>query len=129
MNEEMRRVLQYCQWKRAWWEARGPVRQHYSRELEDDVFGPCGQVLSPELEEGLKAYAGEQGNMESRIAAAWSVKWAAAREAARPTVANLLGPDAAPPIMGVNALLDRIVELDLRDDDDEAGTGYFGGLD
>lgn len=117
---EMRRVLQFCQWKRVWWEERGPIRQDCSRALPDGVEGPCGEVLSPELEEGLKAFAAEQGDMEDRISAAWSVKWAAAREAARPIIATVMGGDAAPPILGVDALLDSIIELDLRDDENDA---------
>lgn len=122
LNEEMRRVLVYCQWKKDWWNERGPARQQRSVELAHDMDGVPGEVLSLEMQEGLMAFAAEQGDMESRIAAAWSIKWAAAREAARPIIAAVMGEDAAPHIEGVELLLDRIVALDLRSD--EAITEY-----
>lgn len=116
----MRRVLVYCQWKKEWWAERGPIRQRISMPLPDDAQGPRGPVLSPELEEGLVAFAAEQGAMEDRIRTAWTHKWAGARELARPIIAAVMGDDEAPmPIP--EGTIPSIIELDLRDDEDDAG--------
>lgn len=118
LNEEMQRALVFCQWKKEWWAERASIRLDYSCELPDGVYGPCGEVLSPELQEGLTAFAAEQGDMEDRMGAAWAIKWAAAHEVAWPIIAAVMGCEAAPPVLPADAALDGIVDLDLRDDAD-----------
>ena len=78
LDEEMRRVLEYCQWKEDWWIKQAP-------RCED---------VSARLAEGLRAYAEEQADLERRIRLSWTTKWAIAREAARPIL--LAASDGAP---------------------------------
>ncbi|KAJ7181651.1 hypothetical protein C8R43DRAFT_869903 [Mycena crocata] len=66
LDEEMRRVLEFCSWKAAWWRARRFPRAD----------------ISAELKEGLCAYALEQEARELFWAEKWADKWAAVRERA-----------------------------------------------
>ena len=59
LDEEMRRVLMFCQWKSAWWLEQVPLREG----------------LHPQLAEGLQAYAEGQADMERRICLSWTAKW------------------------------------------------------
>ncbi|KAJ7870848.1 hypothetical protein B0H13DRAFT_2236440 [Mycena leptocephala] len=62
LDEEMRRVLVYCEWKANWWDERRASRLEVSRELA----------------EGLYAYAAEQAARERAWREKWSTKWRAA---------------------------------------------------
>ncbi|KAF7798546.1 hypothetical protein EIP86_009768 [Pleurotus ostreatoroseus] len=64
--EEMRRAVSYCQWLAVWWEKQ-------SKNRED---------VTPELREGLVAYARKQATDERALAQRWSVKFAPVRERA-----------------------------------------------
>lgn len=68
LDEEMRRVLEFSSWKACWWKERVSLRE--------SLPGPYA--------EGLCAYAAEQADMEQRIRAAWTTKWAGARQSAHP---------------------------------------------
>ncbi|KIM71813.1 hypothetical protein PILCRDRAFT_24708, partial [Piloderma croceum F 1598] len=59
LDEEMRRVLEFCRWKVSWWAEQVPRRE----------------ALPAPLAEGLKAYAAEQADMEHRISLSWTAKW------------------------------------------------------
>jgi hypothetical protein len=96
LNEEMRRVLEFCHWKAAWWMEQVPLRED----------------VSALLAEGLRAYAEEQADMERRIQAAWEAKWAAARELARPIIQVVLGEAPTEPTQQVVGP----IELDIEDD-------------
>ncbi|KAJ7149097.1 hypothetical protein C8R46DRAFT_1009634 [Mycena filopes] len=63
LEEEMRRVLEFCLWKARWWEEK---------------LGQRGDVAGP-LAEGLRAYAREQMARERQWAADWGEKWAPVR--------------------------------------------------
>lgn len=67
LDEEMRRVLVFCEWKADWWMKQVPLRR----------------ALDAPLAEGLHAYASEQADMERRIHLAWSKEWASARVLAK----------------------------------------------
>ncbi|KIM87958.1 hypothetical protein PILCRDRAFT_44104, partial [Piloderma croceum F 1598] len=63
LDEEMRRVLVFCGWKNTWWK-------------EQIVNRPEGSVgVSPELVEGLSAYAESQAAMETALAMSFAGKW------------------------------------------------------
>lgn len=70
LEEEMRRVLAFCQWKALWWEARANRR-------EDP---------SPELAEGLRSYCAEKASKERRMGAMLEAKWASIRERAQAVI-------------------------------------------
>ncbi|KAJ7065910.1 hypothetical protein B0H15DRAFT_958483 [Mycena belliarum] len=72
LEEEMRRVLMYCNWKAVWWSERKRARSG----------------VSPELAEGLYAYAAEQEARERRWKEAWGRRWAPVRERARTALGN-----------------------------------------
>ncbi|KAJ7248282.1 hypothetical protein B0H12DRAFT_1235021 [Mycena haematopus] len=66
------RVLQYCAWKADWWDQQQDARTG----------------VSPELAEGLHAYAAEQAARERSWAANWEAKWEAVRARARLALDN-----------------------------------------
>lgn len=65
LEEEMRRVLEFCNWKAQWW-----------RERVAPVHPESRGTIGPELAEGLHAYACEQVHREQQWAATWERKWA-----------------------------------------------------
>ncbi|KAF8188524.1 hypothetical protein K438DRAFT_1764272 [Mycena galopus ATCC 62051] len=64
VEEEMRRVLEFCVWKAKWWRKKA--------EPGEDCDGV---TVSAELAEGLAAYALEQAAREEAWLAAWGAKW------------------------------------------------------
>ena len=104
LDEEMRRVLVFCQWKESWWMEQAPLRQGLSRALE----------------EGLQAYAGEQADMEKQIRISWTAKWARARELAEPILLVAFG---VAPVQGLVEGSSDLIELDIEDEDDGGGGG------
>ncbi|KAJ7065997.1 hypothetical protein B0H15DRAFT_794417 [Mycena belliarum] len=74
LEEEMRRVLQYCAWKANWWDQR-----RYSRK-----------GVSPELAEGLCADATEQAARERRWLDKWQSMWHAVRQRTALVLADVL---------------------------------------
>ncbi|KAJ7462586.1 hypothetical protein FB451DRAFT_991024, partial [Mycena latifolia] len=66
VDEEMQRVLVYCTWKANCWTDRVALRED----------------VSPELPEGLRAYALEQAAREAAWATNWATKWSVIRERA-----------------------------------------------
>jgi hypothetical protein len=96
LDEEMRRVLEFCDWKAVWWMEQVPLR--------DGLPAP--------LAEGLSAYAAEQADMERRIRAAWATKWAGARDLARPILLAVAGEE---PVECIGTVVEPI-ELDIGED-------------
>ncbi|KAJ7190917.1 hypothetical protein GGX14DRAFT_537939 [Mycena pura] len=72
LEEEMHRVLEFCTWKAAWWDERRESRQG----------------VSPELAEGLRAYATEQAARERYWRLKWERQWEAVRRKAALALAN-----------------------------------------
>ncbi|KAJ7432065.1 hypothetical protein B0H11DRAFT_2165471 [Mycena galericulata] len=66
LEEEMRRVLAFCAWKASWWDDRRWVQKG----------------VSPELAEGLCAYATEQAARERGWEGKWGSRWKKVRERA-----------------------------------------------
>jgi hypothetical protein len=79
VNEEMRRIISYGEWKAVWWR---------------DQPALCLPLLGHNigLVEGLKAYGEKQAALEDSIRVKWTVKWKAARDCARPIIDRVLGP-------------------------------------
>lgn len=97
LEEEMRRVIEYCQWRSEWWRCQ------------------CGHRdgLRAPLLEGLSAYAEEQASQEAAIANAFTRQWAVAREQARRFLEELpndgFGGNEVP----------LVIEVAVGDEDDE----------
>ena len=70
--EEMRRAVVYCQWKARWWQQQAERRPD----------------ASPEVREGLRAYALEHTAEENSMAVRWSTGWQPALEAAQTFLAE-----------------------------------------
>ncbi|KAF7790585.1 hypothetical protein EIP86_001541 [Pleurotus ostreatoroseus] len=70
--EEMRRAVCYCRWLAAWWE-----RQSENRT-----------TVTPELREGLAAYAKKQATSERLLAQRWDAKFAPVRQRAEEFLKN-----------------------------------------
>ncbi|KAJ7194745.1 hypothetical protein GGX14DRAFT_537360 [Mycena pura] len=90
LDEEMRRVLQFCQWKAAWWDARRYARRD----------------VSPELAEGLCAYATEQAARERYWLTSWTAKWSAVRDKASAALGSGV----------VDVMLEVPLEVEVDDD-------------
>lgn len=75
LDEEMRRVLQFCGWKEEWWQ-----QQKQARSLTADH--------EKTLREGLHAYAEKQIAFERKMAQAWELKWRSIRVRAAPIIAG-----------------------------------------
>ncbi|KAJ6479764.1 hypothetical protein C8R45DRAFT_1101208 [Mycena sanguinolenta] len=105
LEEEMRRVLEFCKWKEWWWRERlSPVRP--------DSHGPIDSVLA----EGLRAYALEQANRERQWAQTWEGKWAAVRAQAALIVRDHVG-DVEDEVF---------VPLEVELEDEEAEEAEYG---
>lgn len=109
LDEEMHRVLVFCQWKATWWLEQAPWRKD----------------LPPQLVEGLHAYAEEQADLEQRISLSWTAKWKLAR--ALTQLILLAGLGAAPvlPAQEILAGTSEVIELGIDDEQDE----HAGDLD
>lgn len=104
LDEEMRRVLVFCQWKSAWWLEQVPLREG----------------LRPQLAEGLQAYAEGQADMERRICLSWTAKWSQARELAAPILQAALGTTSAVLRQETVAESADMMEVDIEEDHDGA---------
>lgn len=100
LEEEMRRVLQFCAWKGRWWEGR----VH------------CGRNVSPELEEGLQAYALAQVARERKWESDWQPKWAAVRKRAKTVMRDH--------VTDVTELVPLEVELDDELEEEDEYNGF-----
>ena len=108
LDEEMRRVLVFCGWKNTWWK-------------EQIANRPEGSVgVSPELAEGLSAYAESQAAMETALAVSFAGKWKAVRARARPLINKLMNLE---PADGESIIEDVEVEFLIGKEDDDAGGG------
>ncbi|KAJ7846077.1 hypothetical protein B0H14DRAFT_2584366 [Mycena olivaceomarginata] len=94
LEEEMRRVLEFCAWKAHWWDDRAEARS--------DVM--------PELAEGLRAYALAQATRERAWELDWHNKWVAVRERAQMVMRNT--------VVDVTELVP--LEVELEEEEEEA---------
>lgn len=101
LDEEMRRVLEYCDWKADWW-----------KNLAEGVR----DVASPALEVGMNAYAAQQSHQEHQIAESFAGKWAVARGNARFLIDRVQGTSSAPSTV-LSTADSIIIEVDLDSDD------------
>lgn len=65
--EEMHRTIAYCNFKSEWWKDRATLRRH----------------ISPELADGLAAYAAEHADLEERLAVDLDRRWSVIRRRAK----------------------------------------------
>ncbi|KAG6822683.1 hypothetical protein H0H92_012945 [Tricholoma furcatifolium] len=98
LEEEMRRVLQYTEWKASWWAERA---------------SQCA-VDSSSLTEGMIAYALEQAAMERCRRDIWHTRWEPVRVRAKEAVREKLGGSGN--LSGVFENID--VEIDDEDEED-----------
>lgn len=80
LDEEMRRVLQFCDWKQQWWKDQQDLRS---------LLAPHEKTLS----EGLQAYSEKQMALERDIAQSWEAKWREVRARAAPVIAGNIPED------------------------------------
>ena len=103
LDEEMRRVLEFCKWKASWWGEQINRREG----------------LAEPLAEGLRAYAEEQADMERRICQSWSAKWSTTRMLAEPIIRAAWGEVPAVHMQEVTEGIESIIELDLAEEEDD----------
>jgi hypothetical protein len=100
LDEEMRRILCFCDWKAAWWMRLGTARP--------DCEGP--------LREGLTAYAAKQAHIQHEMAACFADQWYPE------LVRSGVTPDWPPHYLSnrdVCVVDETPAEPDYRDDDDD----------
>lgn len=106
----MRRVIQFCHWKATWWQ------QQARRRVNSTEPGSPSSV-SPELNEGILAYAAEQEAMENALATSFEGKWATVRATARREVEGL--PDLPNTLLGTDMVVHVNLDLDNGEDVDD----------
>ena len=100
LDEEMRRTLEFCSWKAAWWESR------ITQRVPSD--GP--------LADGLRAYAYKQAALEREISDKWALKWRGTRNQAIPVISAVMGEDWLTPSDGQeDDFVHDLIELELDD--------------
>jgi hypothetical protein len=109
LDEEMRQMIEYCGWKASWWKQQASQR---------------GDV-SPELAEGLLAFAEEQAAIEDSIAVRFASQWAPIRKRASSLITKFWGtePDGMDIIMSDSE--EEIVEFPVGEEDDDGGGSDF----
>lgn len=101
LEEEMRRSLAYCLWRSSWWKLLA------NRRID----------VSPNVAEGLTAYAVEQSRAEQERALRWTSQWSQIRERAQVILnTQLSGVETQVPIP---QLVIELEDEDERDDEDE----------
>jgi hypothetical protein len=116
VDEEMRRCLEYCQWKAKWWE--GLVNSRNCSSMTTKV------VMPEALVEALNAYALEHSWAEYRRLNRWKGTWEALRKRAVEVLEAKLGKTE----MGVEfevmsvelpPMLEEIPEYIIADDEED----------
>lgn len=105
LDEEMRRVVVYYQWKADWWRSQLGFRE----EADEPMV------------EGLKAYAEEHATLALELANSFRAKWYAVRREARSLIEKAFGASAVSESLtydGEQAASTRVV-LDTVDDEPE----------
>ena len=106
LDEEMRRTLEFCSWKAAWWES-----QIIQREPLLPSDGP--------LMDGLRAYAYKQAALEREISDKWALKWRGTRNRSIPVISAVMGEDWVTPgdgqEMSIDDFTNDLIELELDD--------------
>lgn len=105
LDEEMRRILQFCEWKELWWREQKQVRA-VSEEYEKT------------LREGLDAYAEKQMAFERDMAKSWERKWRSIRARAAPIIAGNVPADVEDADEDVFAGEPEVIEFYYEDYDD-----------
>jgi hypothetical protein len=95
LEEEMRRVLEFCTWKARWWDERVD----------------SGRDVSPEVAEGLRAYALAHAAQEQAWESDWRRQWAAVRDRAKAVMHDH--------IVDVTELVPLEVELEELDEEED----------
>jgi hypothetical protein len=103
LDEEMQWVLAFCEWKNAWWKEQVTQRP----------------AVSPEVDEGLSAYAQEQAAMETALNVSFTRKWSAVRTRAHPLINKLMGIEPVDADVTMEDAGD--VEFLIGEEDDEGG--------
>lgn len=80
LDEEMRRILQFCDWKERWWKDQQDLRS---------LVEPHEKTLR----EGLLAYSEKQMALERAIGQSWEAKWRGMRARAAPIIAGEIPED------------------------------------
>ncbi|KAK7020596.1 hypothetical protein VNI00_017725 [Paramarasmius palmivorus] len=99
VDEEMRRSIEFCQWRAGWWDAQAIRRSN----------------ISPWLADGLQAYASEQSDIERRRGVSWQSSWAPLRMRVADVIKSLDDNHSNPEEM-LKRLKVITVELDVEQD-------------
>ncbi|EEB99230.1 hypothetical protein MPER_01130, partial [Moniliophthora perniciosa FA553] len=102
VDEEMRRSIEFCQWRSKWWLTQVGRRNN----------------ISPWVREGIMAYAIKQAAMERRRAELWAQRWNAVRSRAREVRESLDDPERT--LDCLTKLQELVVEIEV---DDTVGGG------
>ncbi|KAG6835012.1 hypothetical protein H0H93_005636, partial [Arthromyces matolae] len=96
LNEEMRRILRYTEWRAQWWDLQASRRP----------------TSSPSLAEGLAAYAAEEAHIERSRLMQWKLKWEPIRQRASEAIQDTLAT-------GSGELRGVFTHIEIEVDDDE----------
>jgi hypothetical protein len=105
LDEEIRCILQYCNWKVKWWRDQQSLRTH---DATDAI-----------LSEGLRAFSEQQAAQELDIAQDWEENWRAVRAHAQLIIDGILDGYYKEEHLGPC----ETIKIDLEDE------GYAPGAD
>lgn len=105
IEEEMRRVIEYCQWWAGWWAERATVR---------------GGEVDDQLLEGLQSYAAEQASIEQHHAVQLEAKWVPVRSRAKAALSQVSATHTASTgLSSIEVEIDDDYDMEFGDDDND----------
>ncbi|KAL0954278.1 hypothetical protein HGRIS_005406 [Hohenbuehelia grisea] len=94
VEEEMRRVLKYCEWRASWWISQADLRTN----------------ITAELKEGIRVYCSRRADMEHRLFSTFSGMWRQCREVGQRALEKVQGGDES--FQGVGDVIVSIASTD-----------------
>jgi hypothetical protein len=82
LDEEMRRAIEFCDWKQHWWQQQVEGRGADARVVGTDGSNAQGS-LEPHILDGIRAYALQHADVERKRADVWDGKWELVRQRAK----------------------------------------------
>ena len=104
IEEEMRRVIEFCRWRAKWWDEQATVRMN---------------SVDTQLLEGLTSYAAEQACVERQRAAHLEGKWAPVRSRAKAALSQVNHQVSATQIVSAELSIEVEVDDDMEFEDED----------
>jgi hypothetical protein len=125
LEEEMRRAVEFCDWKQRWWRQRVGSRDTDALVVNVDGMNTQGSP-EPHVLDGIRAYALQHADAERTRADDWERKWKPVRQRAQ-EVLKFLGSDESALALEEAEL--TVLELKLPAERTEDADGEYALID